>query len=146
MALSYYGFDFGGYPKTSRLFNQDVMDKAQQAYNTGMQQFVPYTAEAAPVEQAPAANPLSPNAWLTNLQEGANLSPTSSISREGDNRFVVSAASPSQRGRMEQFYVDQYGNLAGSLGNAAINASDLSDTQMNAYNRLLAQMRMGSNA
>lgn len=42
MTYGFYGFDFSQNPLYSRLFNQDVMNKAQSAYQTGMSQFTPY--------------------------------------------------------------------------------------------------------
>ena len=40
----FYGFNFQNNPQFSRLFGQNVMNNAQQAFGQGMQQFTPFNA------------------------------------------------------------------------------------------------------
>lgn len=42
--MNFYGFNFQNNPQFSRLFGQNVMQKAQDAYGQGMAQFKPFNA------------------------------------------------------------------------------------------------------
>ena len=44
--MSFYGFNFQNNPQFSRLFGQNTMRNAQNAYNQGMAQFKPFDARA----------------------------------------------------------------------------------------------------
>ena len=55
--LGFYGFNFGENPLYSRLFNKDVMQRGQQAYQQGMEMFKPYDPNAEANKKEPEAAP-----------------------------------------------------------------------------------------
>jgi hypothetical protein len=66
--MSFYGFNFQNNPNFSRLFGQGIMNRAQDAYGQGMQQFTPFNArqdgkaylDKMRASRTPTAQPVAP--------------------------------------------------------------------------------------
>lgn len=72
--MSFYGFNFQNNPNFSRLFGQNTMQNAQNAYGQGMQQFTPFNArqdgkaylDKMRASRTPVAQPMAqpqPTGW-----------------------------------------------------------------------------------
>lgn len=138
MPIGFYGFDFGGYPSTSRLFNPQVMNRAQQAYNTGMSQFQQFDPNQIaqtpqPVEpQQPTLDSLFRDNRHLGLGGNARA-----IKRDDGYMLSTIGGGGGQKITGRQLRIDDRGNLLDT------SIDKLGDAEFNAYNRLLAMLRGG---
>lgn len=139
MPLGFYGFDFGGYPTTSRLFNPQVMNKARDAYNTGFNQFVQYDPNQEQVqEEAPQAQSQRSLASLFGDNRFVALGGNNYVTKDGEGYTVRPAPRHRSMQPLTAVQVDEQGNLAGGM-----KLSDLKPTQLDAYYKMLALLNQG---